>query len=830
MKRFEVIVVGGGPAGLAAARQLLDAGIRDILVLERETEAGGVPRHCHHPGFGFAHLRRPLTGPAYAARLREAVAPVIRTRACVLALKPRGEITVAEPERGIVEYRARAVLLATGARETPRPPRFVSGDRPNGVLTTGALQQFLHLGAIRPFERALVVGSEYVALSALWTMRRAGIRPLALIEPGKHPLAPSMLVRTVCGLLRVPLLLETEIETIRGGEKVEEVLVRGRHGRRRFRCDGVLFTGRFVPEASLVEASHLDLDPATGGPLIDQHWRCSDPAYFAAGNLLRPIETAGIAAREGIEAARAILRHLEGRLPAAERMVEIRFDSPVRYVYPRRLAVPGGPLSPLQLRARVERPFEGSLVLLRNGEEIWRERGSWAPERRIRLPGHRLELAGLERIELRAEPAGRARSHPRAVAPPGREAVGREVTPMSTSNQKRTSTGSVLGTGLKRRDFLIGTAGTAAMGATLVAAPHVRRAEAATLELRWLGWEHYNVKSLAAEFEKRYKVKVSAGFFDGNSEAYNKLRAGGTADFDLVMADGFWPRLYARQGLTQPIDEGKLDLSNVFPDFLPPHYELLHEEGGGRRIAAPNCWGGYGLTVNTAKIAPEDQETLELLYNEKYKGHLSTSARFEENIAITGILVAHRMGTIDAERPDGKPFNPYVLTDAELEEAKKLLIEQKRLLVTRWNDEDTLERLFRAQVVWCSPEWSGIYRRIRFDELDGKTNLKMRHVLRPKEGGLGWVDTWCITSGVTDSEKLELCHHWINFRLERESMKTVAMEIGWAPTVDVRDMLPERYVETLFLNETSAIRGLYQFDAPSSPEKWQRVWAEVEAA
>ncbi len=383
-----------------------------------------------------------------------------------------------------------------------------------------------------------------------------------------------------------------------------------------------------------------------------------------------------------------------------------------------------------------------------------------------------------------------------------------------------------------RRSFLkAGVAGAATALSVRSQGPFIRDAGAATLELRWLGWEHYNVKSLTAEFEKKHKVKVSAGFFDGNSEAWNKLRAGGTKDFDLVMADGFWPRLYGKQGLVQPVDFGRLsNLKDVFSDFIPPAFPLLQEENGSRMIAAPNCWGGYGFTVNTDKVADADSESVGLLFNEKYKGHLSTSARFEENIALAGILAAHQMGTINGPRPDGKSFNPYVLTDEELAECKRLLIKQKGLLVNRWNDEDTLERLLRAQVVWASPEWSGIYRRIHFDKLDGKTKLNMKHVLRPKEGGLGWVDTWGITSGVTDSEKLEIAHEWINFRLQRENMVVVATEIGWAPTVDVRDLIPERYVETLFLNETSAIQGLYQFDAPSSPEKWERIWSEVEAA
>lgn len=383
-----------------------------------------------------------------------------------------------------------------------------------------------------------------------------------------------------------------------------------------------------------------------------------------------------------------------------------------------------------------------------------------------------------------------------------------------------------------RREALKTTVGGAALlSGSVLGFPWIRNVQAQTLELRWLGWEHYNVSSIVRGFEDEYGVKVSSGFFDGNSEAYNKLKAGGVDDFDLVMADGFWPRLNGKQGLTQPVDYSKLSyLDQVFDDFKAPRYKLLQNEAGDRNVAAPNCWGGYGFTVNMNEVDQADAESVNLLFNEKYDNHLSTSARFAENIALAGILAAHDLGTIEAERPDGKPFNPYVLTDQELEEAKKLLIKQKGLLVTRWNDEDTLERLLRSQVVWASPEWSGIYRRIHFDALDGKSDLNMQHVLRPKEGGLGWVDTWAITAGVKDSEKVELAHKWIDWRLKPENMATIATEVGWAPCVDVRALIPERFVETLFLNETEAIQGLYQFDAPSSPEKWERVWSEVEAA
>nr|VFJ89547.1 MAG: Spermidine/putrescine-binding protein [Candidatus Kentron sp. LFY] len=351
------------------------------------------------------------------------------------------------------------------------------------------------------------------------------------------------------------------------------------------------------------------------------------------------------------------------------------------------------------------------------------------------------------------------------------------------------------------------------------------------MKLRWLGWEHYNVHEITKEFEDEYGVELSAGFFDGNSEAYSKLQGGGVNNFDLVMADGFWPRLYNKKGLTQELDEKYLvNMEHVYPDFMPNSFTLLNNQSNGARIATPNCWGGYGLTSNINKIDEEDANSLSSLFNDKYRGRIATSARYEENIALAGILVCHELGTKDTKRPDGGSFNPYMLHDNELELVKEKLIKQKELLLLRWRDEDTLERVLRNKSVWISPEWSGIYRRIEFDRLDKKERKEFVHSLKPREGGLGWVDSWAITTGVIDTEKLELAHKWIDFRLKRENMKLIAEQVGWAPTVDVRKIVDQKYIDTLFLNSTSDIHDLYQFDAPSSPEKWERIWSEVAAS
>ena len=146
---------------------------------------------------------------------------------------------------------------------------------------------------------------------------------------------------------------------------------------------------------------------------------------------------------------------------------------------------------------------------------------------------------------------------------------------------------------ISRRRLL--KAGTAiALGSLVIGrpGPFISRAEAATPTLRLLMWQPYAIKETIQAFEEKFKAKFAPTFFDGNSEAFNKLKVGGTKDFDMVMADGFWPRLYFRQGLTKALDYGKIpNLAGVFPEFLPSKFKLLADESGEHDVAAPNCWG-----------------------------------------------------------------------------------------------------------------------------------------------------------------------------------------------------------------------------------------------
>ncbi len=382
----DVAIVGGGPAGLAAACELRAAGIARVVVLEREACAGGIPRHSGHSPYGMREFRRILRGPAYAARLvavAQAAGAGIFTGVAVTAVYPGGRLDLTTPD-GPAELTASRVLLCTGVREKTRAALLIGGTKPGGVLSTAALQGMVYLNKQRPFLRPVILGTELVAFSALLTCRHAGIRPVAMIEAGPRAVArwPAALLPRMLG---IPLWTGTTLRAIHGAVRVTGVTLQGPDGAtRQIAADGVIVTGAFLPEASLLRASHLEVDGASGGPVIDSFGRCSDPVYFAAGNLLRAVETAGRCWAEGRRAGQAIALDLAGRLPAPSGALCLTLHHPaLKYAVPQRI-VPGGAHGSVDLR--VTRAVKGRLSLRIAGAEVWSQRLSALPERRLSVP------------------------------------------------------------------------------------------------------------------------------------------------------------------------------------------------------------------------------------------------------------------------------------------------------------------------------------------------------------------------------------------------------------------------------------------------------------
>ncbi|MCB1473896.1 MAG: FAD-dependent oxidoreductase [Rhodobiaceae bacterium] len=399
----DVVVIGAGPAGLSAATHLRRLGVVRVIVLERDRLAGGIPRHCGHFPFGMREFHRVLRGPDYARRLVTAARSSgvdLRLEATVTRLNPGGHVEMTTPE-GLASVRAHAVLLATGVRETSRAGRLIGGEKPGGILSTGALQGIVYLNGEVPFRRPVILGSELVSFSALLTCRHAGMRPVAMIEAGSRPVTYAF-ARLLPVMLGIPFMAGTRVEAVEGRERVERVVVSRGGERCEIDADGVVVSGQFRPEATLLRTSGMDVDANSGGPVIDQHGRMSDPAYFAAGNVLRGVETAGWCWAEGKRIAGAIKASLDGRLPPRSSS-RIAVDAPtLKLAVPQVLSHAAGEAPYRHLQIRLGRPARGTLRLMQGDVVLARKRIFSRPERRILLvlpaaisPGN-----GVFRLEL----------------------------------------------------------------------------------------------------------------------------------------------------------------------------------------------------------------------------------------------------------------------------------------------------------------------------------------------------------------------------------------------------------------------------------------------
>jgi NADPH-dependent 2,4-dienoyl-CoA reductase/sulfur reductase-like enzyme len=404
----EVVVVGAGPAGLAAARAMAERGIGRILVVDRDEAPGGLPRFCRHPGFGWEYSHRLESGPAFARRQlaaldRHSVTLLMRTTA--LALRAGPELELLSAEHGVLRLSPRAVILATGIRERPRSARLVPGRRPErGVLTTGQLQQMVTRGVSVGGRRAVVVGTEHVAFSVLLTARHAGLEVVAMVGAEDRVMSYRPIAWMTRSLIRVPIHLSSTIADIDGDERVQSVLVSGPQGERAIACDTVIFSGEFVPDSAMLPGGPVALDRNTGGPMIDQHGRTSEAGVFAAGNLLRAVETSGFAAIEGARVGANVAAYLKSAPRWIADGPAIRLGRDLAYLVPHRWTAGSAgdaPTLPVSLRTRTDLT-NAKLRLTGDGRELWLgRRTDLLRHRRIALPDAAIAaIAGATSTEL----------------------------------------------------------------------------------------------------------------------------------------------------------------------------------------------------------------------------------------------------------------------------------------------------------------------------------------------------------------------------------------------------------------------------------------------
>jgi thioredoxin reductase len=373
-------------------------------VIEREAEPGGIPRHARHQGFGLRDLRRPMSGPRYARRYAELATDAgaeLRTETMVTGWSPAGPLELSGP-RGRETLDPAAVVLATGCRERPRPARLVPGSRPEGVITTGTLQQLVYLKGLKPGTRALVVGAEHVSFSALLTLAHGGARAVGMVTelPRHQSLA---LFRAGTALrFRTPLWTRTAVSAIHGRPRVGEVELTDLDSRavRRLACDTVVFTADWIPDHELAVMAGLAMDAGTRGPAVDAALRTSRPGVFAAGNLLHGAEPADVAALGGRHAGAAAAAFVSKGPAWPDARVRIECEPPLHWIAPNAV-VPGAGAPPrgrfaLRSSSFVSRP---RIEIAQGGRTLWSGRiARLVPGRSASVPH-----AWTEGVDPRAE-------------------------------------------------------------------------------------------------------------------------------------------------------------------------------------------------------------------------------------------------------------------------------------------------------------------------------------------------------------------------------------------------------------------------------------------
>ncbi len=408
----ELAVIGGGPAGLAAAAAAYDAGCKNILLLERDRELGGILNQCVHDGFGNFIFGASMTGPEYAHRFVREVRrrPGIKllTGTMVLSLSPERRLTAANPE-GLLTLQPEAVILAMGCRERSRFQVLLPGYRPAGVYTAGAVQRLINMEGVMPGERIVILGSGDIGLIMARRLTLEGARVLGVFEIAPRP---GGLTRNVVQCLddfSIPLYLSHTVTFLHGKKRLEGVNVapvdekgRPQSGAERFiPCDTLILSVGLIPENELTRQAGIPLDPATGGPVVDQDMATSVPGFFACGNVVHVHDLVDYVTLTAQRAGRGAARYLRNRKTGGE--ARVMAGEGIAYVVPQRLSLPADEAVDLYFRVQAEQR-EVRLQALHRGTVLAqkKERMVRPPEMlRLTLDPSRLSgLAGGDTIEV----------------------------------------------------------------------------------------------------------------------------------------------------------------------------------------------------------------------------------------------------------------------------------------------------------------------------------------------------------------------------------------------------------------------------------------------
>ncbi|MBQ9783736.1 MAG: FAD-dependent oxidoreductase [Clostridia bacterium] len=376
MTKVDLVIIGGGPAGMSAAVAAYDAGLRDILILERDKSLGGILRQCIHNGFGLHRFKEELTGPEYAYRyevqVRERNIP-FKLNTMVLDITPNKVITAMNSEDGMFTIEAKAIILAMGCRERPKGALNICGSRPSGIFTAGTAQKFVNMDGYMPGKKVVILGSGDIGLimARRMTLEGAEVKAVCELMPYSGGLARN--IEQCLNDFGIPLMLSHTVVEIHGKERVTGVTIAKVDERRKpiaetrqyIECDTLLLSVGLLPENELTKSASIPLSPITGGAMVDQNRQTETEGVYSCGNVLHVHDLVDYVSEEAEIAGKAAVAYINGETLSG-RNIKLSTDGKVRYTVPQRITAEEN----VTVYFRVADVYRDIKIVVRDGDSV----------------------------------------------------------------------------------------------------------------------------------------------------------------------------------------------------------------------------------------------------------------------------------------------------------------------------------------------------------------------------------------------------------------------------------------------------------------------------